>query len=169
MKKLIVGLVAIIPLFGGTGSTKVVDCTAVFEQRKEEIKLEIDALEAEKQNLEALKKAASSLQTAREKKLEAKALEVSNALKSLTQKEQNLQKLVEDNKKVLDQIKNVKDDKIVQTYVKMKPAASAGVMAEMSVATAVSILSKMEPKKVAEILGKMEPKKASEITEAMKK
>lgn len=155
--------------YAGSGATRVVDCSAVFEQRKGELKLQLDAIAAEKENLEALKKAAASLQTAREKRIDAKAAEAAAALQAVTRKELSIQKLIDDNKKLLEQIKSAKDDKVVQMYLKMKPAASAAIMAEMDTAVCVGILAKMEPKKAGEILAKMDPKKASEITEALRK
>jgi flagellar motility protein MotE (MotC chaperone) len=180
--KYLLGLVVIASSCLGATSptTKVVDCRAIFEEKKQELDLKLDAIRKEQSNLDALKGATLSLQGQREKKIELKAKEVLGNLKLITQKELAMQqaakqqqdqmkKMIDENKKILEEIKTAKDDKVLAVYMKMKPGSSAAIFSEMNATTASNLIARMDPKKAAEVLAKMDAKKASAITEAMKK
>ena len=181
MRYVLVGVMCVVScMAASSNSTKVVDCQAIFEERKQELEVKLDAIRREQSSLDALKGATSSLQTQREKKIENKAKEVVANLHAITQKElamqqaakqqqEQMKKLIEENKKLLEEIKAAKDDKILSVYVKMKPGASAAILSEMNATVASDVVAKMEPKKAAEVLSKMDPKKASAVTEAMRK
>jgi flagellar motility protein MotE (MotC chaperone) len=77
--------------------------------------------------------------------------------------------MLDENKKVLDEIKQVKADKVSQTFAKMKPAASAQILSQMSASDASDIMMTLNAKISGQILGKMDPKKASDITDKLRK
>ncbi len=145
------------------------ECNKIFEQRKSELMLQIERLEEKEQALNALQNANKSVQGQKEQKLMQRLNEVNKALADLSKKEQNIKNMLDENKKVLEAIEKAKDEKITQSYVKMKPSAAAGILAEMNASAAASILFNLEAKKMAEILGKMDAKKAAEAVNRLKK
>ncbi|HOI82923.1 MAG TPA: PDP protein [Campylobacterales bacterium] len=171
MKKLFILPVCFGVLFGAPKQQylSVDECNKIFEQRKSELALQIERLEEKEQALNALQNANKNVSGQKEQKLNLKLNEINKALSDVAKKEQNIKNMLDENKKVLEAIEKSKDEKITQSYVKMKPSAAAGILSEMNASSAASILFNLEAKKMAEILGKMDAKKAAEAVGRLKK
>jgi len=145
-------------------SDRLFDCTEIFKERKSELLVELERIDEQKQALSALKIATEELLLKKEARLKQKEEVVDRKLGEVTTKEDSIKKMLKRNEEVLKQTKNLKMDKIAQTFAKMKPAASANILSDMDTKEAASILSSLKPKTVGKILTKMDAKKASELT-----
>lgn len=145
-------------------SDRLFECTEIFKQRKSELLVELERIDEQKQALSALKAATEELLKKKENNLEQKEEEVNAKLAEITQKEDSVKKMLEQNETILKDIKSIKMDKIAQTFAKMKPASASNILSGMDSLEAASILSSLKPKTVGKILAKMDPKKASELT-----
>jgi len=124
-----------------------VDCTQIFEARKEEISKELEIIDEQRQALEVFR--ASS----------AAAYEENN--KKLAKKEADLNATM----KVIEQKRN----KVNESYAKMKDGAAAEVLSQMPRSNAATILYALDAKKISTIMAKMDPKVASEVTALLQK
>ncbi len=145
-------------------SDRLFDCTEIFKERKSELLVELERIDEQKQALSALKIATEELLLKKESRLKIKEEVVDKKLGEITTKEDSIKKMLKRNEEVLTQTKNIKMDKVAQTFAKMKPAASANILSDMDTKEAASILSSLKPKTVGKILTKMDSKKASELT-----
>ena len=146
-----------------------VDCVAVFDPRKDELKLEVDKLDEARQGLEAFKASTNSLYEERNAKLIAKEADINATLVKIEKEKKNIEELVKKNDEILAQLKAMTMDKVGETYGKMKDQAAADVLSAMSRVDAASIMYALTPKKISAIMGKMAPNVASEITLLLKK
>jgi flagellar motility protein MotE (MotC chaperone) len=151
-------------LFAIETSDKLFECTEIFKQRKNELLVELERIDEQRQALSALKIATEDLLKKKEQNLSKKEESVNNKLSIVTQKEQNIKDMLDKNKKILSELKTLKMNKIAQTFAKMKAAAASNILSDMDIKEAVSILRSLKPKTVGQILTKMDPKKASKIT-----
>ncbi len=142
----------------------LVDCNAVFEQRKGEILRELDRLDEEQQSFELYKEAQLSLIRKKEQKLTQKLAEVNATLQKVSQTKKEIVALYEKNKKMLEEIKKAKDDKITASYLKMKDSKAAAILDAMTRPQAAKILFNLTPKKIAKVMAKMDPDIASAVT-----
>ncbi len=157
-------------LFGTLTQAKdLVDCNAVFEQRKGEILRELDRLDEEQQAFELYKEAQRALIDKKEKKLSQKLAEVNATLQKVTATKKEIVDLYEKNKKLLEEIKKAKDDKITASYLKMKDSKAAAILDAMPQPEAARILFNLTPKKIAKVMAKMDPDIASKVTELLVK
>lgn len=155
-------------LFGTLTQAKdLVDCNAVFEQRKGEILRELDRLDEEQQAFELYKEAQRALIDKKEKKLSQKLAEVNATLQKVTATKKEIVDLYEKNKKLLEEIKKAKDDKITASYLKMKDSKAAAILDAMPQPEAARILFNLTPKKIAKVMAKMDPDIASKVTELL--
>ena len=145
----------------------IVDCNKIFEERKSELIREIDKIDERQQAFEALKSATNSLLEQKEKMIEQKQQEVNATLQQISKKEKNIEDLIKKNRKLLANIKEAKDDKIAQMYVKMKDGPAAAILENMDPSDACNILFNLQAKKMASIMAKMDPIKASKITKLL--
>lgn len=143
---------------------KVVDCNKIFEERKHEIYKEVERIDERQQAFEALRAATNSLLDKKKDYLKQKEADINATLEKISQKEQNIKNMIENNKKLLEAIKQAKDDKISQTYLKMKDSSAAEIIESMDDYKAAKILFNLTPKKMSKIMAKMNPSKASKIT-----
>ena len=161
-------LIALLALFGSLSalqtSEKLFECTRIFEERKTELLVELERIDEQKQALEALKAATDELLKKKEARLLEKEAEVEATLKRAEEKEKNTEAMLEANKKVLEEIKTLKMDRVTQTYSKMKAGSAAQILGGMDVNEAAKILMTLKPATTGKILSKMDAKKASEIT-----
>ena len=153
----------------GAQNTKSYECTKIFESRKNELLIELGRIDEERQSLDALKRATEDLLKKKESVVKGKDSRVDQKLQEITAKEASVKKILEENNTVLAEIKQLKSDKVSQSFAKMKPSASAGILAQMSIEEASSIMSTLNSKVVGQILAKMDPKKGSEITASLRK
>ena len=141
-----------------------VDCNKIFDLRKHEITRELERIEEEKQSLEALKSANEALILKKETQLLEKEEAVNTTLAQVSQIKKDTLAVYEDNKKMLADIKEAKDDKLSKTYLKMKDAKAAAILDNMKQSEAALILFNLTPKKISKIMAKMDPLNASGIT-----
>ncbi|MBC8237627.1 MAG: PDP protein [Helicobacteraceae bacterium] len=164
MKIIIVTLFIITSLSALETSDRLFDCTEVFKERKNELLVELERIDEEKQALSALKSATEELLKKKEGSLAQKEELVDAKLASVTTKEENIKVMFERNEKALAELKSLKMNKIAQTYAKMKAGAASNILSDMDPKEAVRILSSLKPKTVGQILTKMDAKKASALT-----
>lgn len=145
-------------------SKKIFECTKIFEQRKDELLVELERIDEQKQALDALKSATENLLKKKEAKLSQKEDEVNSKLAEVTQKEKNIKAMLEKNRKILDELKNTKMSKVSQTFAKMKASSAASILSDMPEDEAVAILQSLKPKVVGKIFAKMDAQKASKLT-----
>ena len=145
-------------------SEKLFECTKIFEARKEELLVELERIDEQRQSLESLKIATDELLNKKAKNLDERESKVEAKLAEIKQREDVTKSMLEENKKVLENIKKQKMDKISQVYAKMKAASAASVLSNMSVEEAGTILNKLKPKTVGKIFSKMDAKKASTLS-----
>jgi len=168
MKKILLLSFMIIALSYGA-QTKSYECTKIFESRKNELLLELDKIDEQKQSLDALKRATEDLLKKKEAMVQGKGSQVDQKLYEIKTREASITKMIDKNKKILEEIKQIKSSKVSQSFTKMKPASSANILAQMGVKEASEIMSTLNPKVVGQILAKMDPKKGSEITAELQK
>lgn len=145
-------------------SDRLFECTEIFKERKSELLVELERIDEQKQALSALKVATEELLKQKEAKLNQKEEVVAAQLSEITQKEANIKRMLEANEALLQELKSIKMDQVSQTFAKMKPAAAAGILADMDQEDAVMILRTLKPNIVGKIFTKMDAKKASELT-----
>ncbi len=164
MRRWFLALLFSVPLFAFQTSEKLFECTKIFEERKGELILELERIDEQKQSLDALKSATDDLLGKKAERVTEREAEVESKLQQVIEKESRIEKMLEENNKVLEEIKAVKMDKIARTYSKMKPAASAKILADMETAEASKILASLKPATTGKILAKMSSDKAAKIT-----
>ena len=145
-------------------SDRLFDCTEIFKERKSELLVELERIDEQKQALNALKTATDELLKKKENRLNQKEEAVDRKLTEITTKEDSIKKMLKRNEEVLKEIKDIKMDRIAQTFAKMKAGSAANILSDMDAKEAASILSSLKPKTVGKILTKMDSKKASELT-----
>jgi len=145
-------------------SDKLFECTEIFQERKSELLVELERIDEQKQSLSALKTATEELLKQKEAKLSQKEETLNNKLAQITKKEENVKSMLKKNEVTLKKIREIKMDKIAQTFAKMKAGAAANILSDMDNQEAATILQSLKPKTVGKILTKMDSKKASELT-----
>jgi len=156
-------------LFSLQTSDKLFECTEIFKERKNELLVELERIDEQKQALSALKIATEELLKQKESKLSLQEEIVDTKLADITKKEENIKSMMLRNEAALKELKSTKMSKIAQTFAKMKPASASSILSDMSPNEAATILSSLKPKVVGKILTKMNPKKASELTQILSK
>jgi flagellar motility protein MotE (MotC chaperone) len=142
-----------------------VDCTKVFEDRKQELVQEVDIIDEARQSFEALKAATNALFDKQKAKLDGQRRDISASLDTIKQKEAKIKKMLEKNRNLLEAIKGAKNDKISKTYNKMKDSAAASIIAVLPVDSAAAIMFTLPAKKVSKIMAKMDPTIAAKVTQ----
>lgn len=165
---LLIALVSTL-LFSLETSDRLFECTEIFKERKNELLVELERIDEQKQALSALKVATEDLLKQKGEKLSIKEEEVDAKLAQISQKEIQIKEMMQRNEAALKELKNTKMSKIAQTFSKMKPAAASGILSDMDAHDAMMILQSLKPKVVGKILTKMDAKKASELTQLLSK
>jgi len=164
MKILLLSILTFSSLFSLQTSDRLFDCTEIFKERKGELLLELERIDEQKQSLSALKTATEELLKKREVDLSQEKEVIENKLLEISQKENSIKKMLEENKKVLKKIADIKITKIAQTFAKMKAGVASEILSNMKTDEAASLLESLKPKTIGQILSKMNPKKASVLT-----
>jgi flagellar motility protein MotE (MotC chaperone) len=102
-------------LFAIQTSDKIFRCTKIFEQRKGELLVELERIDEQKQALSALKTATENLLKTKEAKLNQKEEELNAKLEEIKAKENSIKTMLQENKKVLADLKSTKMSKLAQT------------------------------------------------------
>jgi len=164
MKILLLSILTFSSLFSLQTSDRLFDCTEIFKERKGELLLELERIDEQKQSLSALKTATDNLLKKRELNLSQEKEVVEDKLLKISTKESRVKKMLEENKKILKKIEDIKITKIAQTFSKMKAGIASQILSNMQTKEAATLLQSLKPKTIGQILSKMDAKKASELT-----
>jgi len=156
-------------LIGTLLCADTIDCTQVFEARKGELLHEVEKIDESRQSFEALQAATNALFEKQKNALKEKESALAKTKAEIDAKEKQISVMLEENKKLLEQVEAKKNDKVDETYVKMKDAAAAAIVEKLPVHEGAAMLFGLPPKKVSQIMGKMNPQIASEIMQQLKK
>ncbi len=178
-KILLMGLI-LQALFSEEAVQELLQCSAIFESKKAELKDDLRRLSEKEQSLRILQTENARLLDEKNDLLSKKEKEIDEKLKNLAAKEEafktlqteekkRLKNLVEENEEILREIKQAKDSKIGETYSKMKDSKSALILENLPTQNALEILMALKPQELGKILAKMDPKKAAALTELWQK
>ncbi|WRE97362.1 MotE family protein [Helicobacter pylori] len=178
-KILLMGLI-LQALFGEEAAQELLQCSAIFESKKAELKDDLRQLSEKEQSLRILQIENARLLDEKSDLLNKKEKEIDEKLKNLAAKEEafktlqteekkRLKNLIEENEGILREIKQAKDSKIGETYSKMKDSKSALILENLPTQNALEILMALKPQELGKILAKMDPKKAAALTELWQK
>jgi flagellar motility protein MotE (MotC chaperone) len=161
-------LILILPIFlFAVDKQKLLDCYAIFDQKRAELEAEAEKILEQKEALEALKNTYMALIKKKEEKLKKKEAEINATLKKIEAQKKAIEELVKENKKLLEAIKKAKLDKVSESYAKMRPGNAAKILQDMNEKDALDILQRLPAKKVAKIFAKMDPTKAAKLSEKL--
>ena len=146
-----------------------IDCTKVFEERRGELLREVEKIDEARQSFEALKAATNALFEKQKSALKEKENGLAKTKAEIEAKEKQIALMLEENKKLLDQVQAKKSDKLDETYIKMKDAAAAAILEKLPVHEGAAMVFGLPSKKVSQIMAKMNPQIASEIMQQLKK
>ncbi|WQW49778.1 MotE family protein [Helicobacter pylori] len=178
-KILLMGLI-LQALFSEEVTQELLQCSAIFESKKAELKDDLRQLSEKEQSLRILQTENARLLDEKSDLLNKKEKEIDEKLKNLAAKEEafktlqteekkRLKNLIEENEGILREIKQAKDSKIGETYSKMKDSKSALILENLPTQNALEILMVLKPQELGKILAKMDPKKAAALTELWQK
>ncbi len=178
-KILLMGLI-LQALFSEEAVQELLQCSAIFESKKAELKEDLRQLSEKEQSLRILQTENARLLDEKSDLLNKKEKEIDEKLKNLAAKEEafktlqteekkRLKNLIEENEDILREIKQAKDSKIGETYSKMKDSKSALILENLPTQNALEILMALKPQELGKILAKMDPKKAAALTELWQK
>lgn len=178
-KILLMGLI-LQALFSEESAQELLQCSAIFESKKAELKDDLRRLSEKEQSLRILQTENARLLDEKTDLLNQKEKEVEEKLKNLAAKEEafktlqteekkRLKNLIEENESILREIKQAKGSKIGETYSKMKDSKSALILENLPTQNALEILMVLKPQELGKILAKMDPKKAAALTELWQK
>ncbi|GAA8517628.1 MotE family protein [Helicobacter pylori] len=167
-------------LFSEEAAQELLQCSAIFESKKAELKDDLRQLSEKEQSLRILQTENARLLDEKSDLLNKKEKEIDEKLKNLAAKEEafktlqteekkRLKNLIEENEDILREIKQAKDSKIGETYSKMKDSKSALILENLPTKNALEILMALKPQELGKILAKMDPKKAAALTELWQK
>lgn len=148
--------------------SQTIDCTNIFEERKSEILKEVEKIDEARQSFEALRAATNSLFDKQKAKLDEQRADLNETMRKVATKEENIKRMLEENQKLLDSIRGAKNDKISDTYAKMKESAAAGILESLPINESAAVMFTLEAKKISKIMAKMDPLKASKITQRLR-
>jgi flagellar motility protein MotE (MotC chaperone) len=165
MYRLLIIFIAIFAMSASVqAKSELYDCTQVFEERKQELILELERIDEQEQALNALKEATEELLKQKEAKLAEKEAKLDFQENDLKQREDEVEKKLKKTAELLKALKEQKMDKVSQTYAKMKAQSAADILSKLDAKEASAILATLKPKATAKILSKMDALKASEMT-----
>lgn len=158
----------ILTLFG-VAFGEVLQCNAIFEERKAELQNELKKIAEQKKMMNILYDEQKRANEGRLEQLRVQEARVQALIDEAKAREEAIKKLIAQNEDLLAQIDEKKNAKITQTYAKMKDSKAGAIIEAMPLPQAAEILFTMDAKSVGKILAKMEVEKAAKITEMLKK
>ncbi len=147
---------------------ETIDCTKVFEDRKSELLREVEKIDEARQSFEALQAATNALFEKQKASLQEKQSGLEKTKKEIEAKEKQIASMLEENKKLLDLVESKKNEKMDETYVKMKDGAAAAIVEKLPTHEAAAVLFGLPAKKISQVLAKMNPQIAADITQRLK-
>lgn len=146
----------------------VIYCNKIFEQRKNEIVLEVQNLEQQKRLMTSLYEEQQAINDKKLQNLKLQEQKIDTLLKEAADRENEIKELIRQNEELLESIKNAKNDKITQTYAKMRDSKAGAIIENMPLKEAAELLFSMDSKDMSKILSKMTPQRAAQLTEILK-
>lgn len=146
----------------------VIYCNKIFEQRKNEIVLEVQNLEQQKRLMTSLYEEQQAINDKKLQNLKLQEQKIDTLLKEAADRENEIKELIKQNEELLENIKNAKNDKITQTYAKMRDSKAGAIIENMPLKEAAELLFSMDSKDMSKILSKMTPQRAAQLTEMLK-
>ena len=154
------------PLFA-VDNQKLIDCYEIFSQKKAELEAEAEEILEKQEALESLKNTYMALMKKKEKELKTKESEINATLQRIENEKKEIKKLLTQNKKILEAIRNAKLNKLTQSYAKMRAKNAASILESMKDKDALKILSELPARILSKILAAMTPQKAAHFTQLM--
>jgi flagellar motility protein MotE (MotC chaperone) len=155
---------AVVALFCISVNGDAYKCNKIFEQRKAELIRELEKIEEQQQALKVLQNATESMLLKKEEVLLKKEEDLDKRSQKVDKKNKNIMAILEENKKILEQIRTAVKSKVVKSFAQMGADQAASIFQAMAPEIAAGILFNMKPKKMGEILSKMSPASASGLT-----
>lgn len=149
-------------------TSNVIDCNVIFEQRKDEITQEIARVEQQKRMMTSLYEEQQALNNKKLQELQLQEQRIESLLKEAAEQKNQIQELIKQNEELLANIQNAKNDKITQTYAKMRDSKAGAIIENMPLKDAAELLFSMDSKDMSKILSKMTPQRAAQLTEMLK-
>ncbi|WP_086225480.1 MotE family protein [Campylobacter devanensis] len=140
----------------------------ILADREAKIAKNLELIDSSRQELEAYRAATNTLFNQREEQILAKEIDLNKTLAQISQKEENIKRMLDKNEKILSEIKSITNDKILAVYAKMKDGAAATIIAQLPRDEAAKVLHALDPKKISTIFAKMDPQIAAELTQILK-
>lgn len=162
--------VALIVSFGVVWAFgEVLNCSAVFEERKAELQAELSKIEQQRKMMNIFYDEQRRLNDRKLEQLKLQEARVQGLIDEAKSRENNIKDLIKQNEDLLSQIDAKKSQKISQTYAKMKDSKASAIIEELPLNEAAEILFAMDSKDIGKIFAKMDALKAAKLTEMLKK
>ncbi len=162
--------VALIVSFGVVWAFgEVLNCSAVFEERKAELQAELSKIEQQRKMMNIFYDEQRRLNDRKLEQLKLQEARVQGLINEAKSRENNIKDLIKQNEDLLSQIDAKKSQKISQTYAKMKDSKASAIIEELPLNEAAEILFAMDSKDIGKIFAKMDAQKAAKLTEMLKK
>lgn len=150
-------------------------CDAIFETRKQEIALALSQLQQQQSTLQVITAENTKLLKEKENQLKLKERAVRKLYAEMKEEQAKKEKdsndkleeakgLLERNQEVLNQINAIKENKLSESYAKMKEAKAAAIISALPDEDALAILLSLKPNQMGGILSQMQPNRAAELS-----
>ena len=107
---------------------ETIDCTKIFEERKSELLREVEKIDEARQSFEALQAATNVLFDKQKAALKEKESSIEKSKQEVDAKQKQIALMLEENKKMLELIEAKKNEKVGESYEKMKDGAAAAII-----------------------------------------
>lgn len=148
---------------------EVLNCSAVFEERKAELQTELSKIAEQRKMMNIFYDEQRRLNDRKLEQLKLQEARVQGLIDEAKSRENNIKDLIKQNEDLLSQIDAKKSQKISQTYAKMKDSKASAIIEELPLNEAAEILFAMDSKDIGKIFAKMDAQKAAKLTEMLKK
>jgi flagellar motility protein MotE (MotC chaperone) len=145
------------------------DCNKIFDDRKSELIYELEKIDEQQQSLESLQAATNAMLNEKKEKLKIQEKEIQEQKAKIEQMLKEIDEKIDKNKKILADIKQTKDNKLIQSYAKMGAGKAALILAKLQTHEAANIVFYLDPKLIGSLLEKMQPDKAAKLTIMLQK
>lgn len=148
---------------------EVLNCSAVFEERKAELQNELSKIAEQRKMMNIFYDEQRRLNDRKLEQLKIQEQRVQSLIDEAKLRENGIKDLIKQNEDLLAQIDAKKSQKISQTYAKMKDSKASAIIEELPLNEAAEILFAMDSKDIGKIFAKMDAGKAAKLTEMLKK
>jgi flagellar motility protein MotE (MotC chaperone) len=149
-------------------ANRIYNCNKIFESRKQELILELDKIDEQQQQLEALQAATQSMLDRKEQAIKKKEKILEEQMKKAQEKISELDKKLKKVQEQEDALNKKINDRLITSFSKMNPKKASPILAAMPIVESTEIMFKLTPKIAGKILEKMAPDKAATIAQLLK-